>query len=96
MHRQLEKLFGAIFGIGTLVAFLGGLIIAGTLTYGAIVGGKPGSDIMVYTRQTIADLLMKTMTIAVFCGLISLYFKGKHEMTMAMDDTEKSEGKSSK
>lgn len=82
MKEKLDNVLKRIFSFFLIVAILGGGIIFIMFLVALIIGGDLGASIAVSARETIMPYLIRSASISVLVGLISLYITGKHVLSL--------------
>ena len=79
--KKVASVFKIIFGYGIMIClFAGGLTFFGYV--GALViGGETASAICVFLYKTLIPIIIKTSTILVLFGLLTMYLSGEKALT---------------
>lgn len=82
MKNKIENILEFIFSISLIIAILGGGVIFIMFVLALIIGGDRGGALAVNASKTIMPYFIRLSAIAVFSGLIRIYIKGEHELSM--------------
>lgn len=79
MKNKIHKIGEIIFAIGIMIALVGSGILFILLVASIIIGN---GELAVFARHTLMPRFIQAGAIALIGGLVSMYFSGKHELTM--------------
>ncbi len=82
MKNNFENLLSSLFSFFILIAILGGGIIFLLFLVALLLGGETGANLAISTSTTIMPYFIKSATIAVLAGLVSMYARGMHTLTL--------------
>lgn len=82
MKEKIDRVLRRLFSLFLVMAMLGGGIIFIMFLVALIVGGDLGESIAISARGTIMPFFIRSASISVLVGLISLYITGKHGLSL--------------
>lgn len=79
--KKISAVLRMIFGYGMIIClFGGGLTFFGYLA-AIIIGGETATAICIFIYETITPIIIKTSTILILLGLITMYLNGEKALT---------------
>ena len=82
MKEKIDRVLRRLFSLFLVIAMLGGGIIFLMFLVALIVGGNLGASIAISAKETIMPYFIRSASISVLVGLISLYITGKHGLSL--------------
>ena len=90
--KKISEVFKTIFGYGIIIClFGGGLTFFGYLV-ALIIGGETATEICVFIYKTIFPIIIKTSTILVLFGMLTMYIRGEKALTSSKKKSSKHQG----
>lgn len=90
--KKISEVFKMIFGYGIIIClFGGGLTFFGYLV-ALIIGGETATEICVFIYKTIFPIIIKTSTILVLFGMLTMYIRGEKALTSNKKKSSKHQG----
>lgn len=86
MKEKFGKIIESVFSITLMIAIIGGGVIFCMFIIALIMGGTAGESLATNASKVVMPYFIRLASIAVLCGLISFYIKGKH--TLSLNDEE--------
>lgn len=77
--KKLEKILSFGFSFLILFALLGGFLVFGIFLFAFLVGGE---EIALIAKNSIMTFFIRTASLALALGLVTLYIKGEHPLTL--------------
>lgn len=92
MCKKISNVLRTIFGYGIMIClFAGGLTFFGYLA-ALFIGGETATAICVFIYKTIIPIIIKSATILVLLGLVTMYLNGEMALTSDKKKSSKHEG----
>lgn len=82
MKEKFGKIIESIFSITLMIAIIGGGVIFCMFIIALIMGGTSGESLATNASKVVMPYFIRLASIAVLCGLISFYIKGKHTLSL--------------
>lgn len=82
MKIKFQKIIDSIFSVSLVTAILGGGIIFLMFLMALIIGGASGEALATNASKVIMPYFIRIASLAVLCGLISIYISGKHPLSL--------------
>ncbi len=90
--KKIAAVLRIIFGYGIIIClFGGGLTFFGYLA-ALIIGGETATEICVFLYKTFFPIIIKTSTILVLLGMLTMYLSGEKALTSNKKKSSKHEG----
>ncbi len=90
--KKIAAVLRIIFGYGIIIClFGGGLTFFGYLA-ALIIGGDTATEICVFLYKTFFPIIIKTSTILVLLGMLTMYLSGEKALTSNKKKSSKHEG----
>lgn len=82
MKNKIENLLETVFSISLMIAIFGGGIVFLMFIAALIIGGDSGGSLAVNASKSIMPYFIRLAAIAVLSGLIKIYIRGEHELSL--------------
>ena len=91
--KKLSDVFKLIFGYGIMIVlFAGGLTFFGYLV-ALIIGGETATNICTWIYKSFVPVMIKTSTILILFGLLTMYLAGEKALTPGKKNMKKKKKK---
>ncbi len=83
--KKISDISRNIFSITLFVSLIGGGVVGILYLVAIIIGGGSGEALAVATKSNILPWFIRTAAVAMFSGLVEIYTKGEHFLSMGND-----------
>ena len=82
MKEKLQRILASLFSFFIIASIFGGGIIFIMFIMALILGGEAGANLAISASNTVMPYFIRSATISVLVGLISIYIKGAHTLSL--------------
>lgn len=86
MKENIQRFLRNIFSITLMIAIFGGGVIFIMFVVSLIIGGTSGESLALSAANYIMPVFIRLASIAVLSGLVWIYLKGRHSLSMEDGD----------